>query len=302
MDAGKNFDVIIVGGSYAGLSAAMALGRASRKTLIIDNGLPCNRMTPHAHNFITHDGAKPAAIAALAREQVLKYDTISLHTGKAISGSKISNGFIIGTEEGESFFAKKLIFATGITDQFPAIEGFAECWGVSALHCPYCHGYEVKNTNIAVIGNGDMGFMVARMLSNWTNKLQLFTNGKSTLSPEQLQKLAQHNIPVVEEEIDAFLHHLGNLSAVRFKNNTTIAIDAVFAKLSFKQHCEIPLHLGCALNEQGYLQVDDFQRTTIPGVYAAGDNSNMYRSLAVAVATGAKAGGIVNNELVEESF
>jgi thioredoxin reductase len=302
MNTNTNFDVIIIGGSYAGLSAAMALGRALRKVLIIDNGLPCNRMTPHAHNFITHDGDTPAYIAQLSREQVLQYPTIRFHKGKAISGSKIAHGFIITTEAGESFSSTKILFATGIADRLPAIKGFAECWGISALHCPYCHGYEVKHENIGILGNGEMGFMITRLLSNWTKTLQLFTNGKSTLSAEQSEKLRQHGIPIIENEIEELVHTNGNLSAIRFTNGEVKELTAVFSKIPFTQHTDIPQHLGCALTEQGFIQVDEFQRTTIPGVFAAGDNSTMYRSLSVAIGAGTKAGGVMNNEMVEETF
>src|SRR5687767_10565291 len=133
----KNFDVIIIGGSYAGLSAAMALGRALRNVLIIDSGKPCNRQTPHSHNFITQDGKTPAEIATLAKQQVEKYDTVTFFSGLATDGAKTENGFQIQTGSGETFRAKKLIFATGVKDVMPTIEGYAECWGISVLHCPY---------------------------------------------------------------------------------------------------------------------------------------------------------------------
>src|SRR5690606_26609566 len=139
----KHFDVIIIGGSYAGLSAAMALGRALRNVLIIDGGSPCNRQTPHSHNFITQDGEKPHIIAEKARTQVLQYPTIKFITGIAHSGFKTEFGFTITTKANETFEAKKLIFATGLKDNMPDIKGFSECWGISVIHCPYCHGYEV---------------------------------------------------------------------------------------------------------------------------------------------------------------
>lgn len=138
------YEVIIIGGSYAGLSAAMALGRALRNVLIIDSGLPCNRQTPYSHNFITQDGEKPNIIAEKAKAQVLKYNTIKFLNDFVVSGKKNENGFVITTKTGEEYISKKLIFATGIKDIMPDIKGFAECWGTSVIHCPYCHGYEVK--------------------------------------------------------------------------------------------------------------------------------------------------------------
>ncbi|MEL6971969.1 MAG: NAD(P)/FAD-dependent oxidoreductase, partial [Bacteroidota bacterium] len=155
MKSNNGFDVIIVGGSYSGLSAAMALGRSLRNILIIDSGLPCNRQTPHSHNFITQDGEQPAAIAEKAKAQVLNYDTIRFLHGKAISGKKTENGFTITTQKEETFTAKKLVFATGVKDIMPDIGGFSACWGISVIHCPYCHGYEVKNEKTGILANGD---------------------------------------------------------------------------------------------------------------------------------------------------
>jgi len=199
MPVNITFDVIVVGGSYSGLAAGMALGRALKKVLIIDGGKPCNRQTPYSHNFITHDGDTPLEIAALANLQVRNYDTVEFFEGFAISGSKIENGFEIQVASGEAFTAKKLIFATGIKDIMPDIDGFAECWGISVLHCPYCHGYEVKNEKTGLLGNGESGFDLARLISNWTDNLTLFTNGTSTLSAEQNAKLDKHRIKIVEK-------------------------------------------------------------------------------------------------------
>lgn len=204
MTAKQKFDVIIIGGSYAGLSAAMALGRSLRKVLIIDSGNPCNKQTPHSHNFITQDGETPAKIAEKAKVQVSKYETVNFYSGVATEGAKTQNGFEVTTQDGNKFSAKKLLFATGITDLLPTIEGFAECWGISVLHCPYCHGHEVKHQNIGLLGNGDVGFELSKLISNWTNTLTLFTNGKSTLTEEQTTKIKSHNIRLVEKEIAPF--------------------------------------------------------------------------------------------------
>ena len=132
----KNFEVIIIGGSYAGLSAAMALGRSLRKVLVIDGGRPCNRQTPQSHNFITQDGVPPHQITAIAKEQLLQYKTVDFVHDLAVSAEKNKNGFSISTQSGNIVTAKKLIMATGIKDLIPKIKGFAECWGISMIHCP----------------------------------------------------------------------------------------------------------------------------------------------------------------------
>ncbi len=154
----NEFDVLIVGGSYAGLSAAMALGRSLRQVLVMDSGQPCNRFTPHAHNFITHDGKAPADIAQQARQDVARYNTVHFHEGLAVEGRKTASGFEVKTQAGELFFGKKLLFATGIKDHLPDIEGFEACWGISMIHCPYCHGYEFRGQKTGIWANGPRAF------------------------------------------------------------------------------------------------------------------------------------------------
>lgn len=154
----KKFDVIIIGGSYSGLAAAMALGRALKQVLVINSGEPCNAQTPYSHNFLTRDGSTPAGIYTVGKLQAEKYETVQFLNGFASNGKKTDKGFEIMMQTGETFQALKLIFATGIKDLMPAIEGFSECWGISAIHCPYCHGYEVRGTRTGILSNGDHAF------------------------------------------------------------------------------------------------------------------------------------------------
>src|SRR5690349_16658448 len=211
MTSTNNFDVIIIGGSFAGLSAAMSLGRALRNVLIIDNGLPCNRQTPHSHNFITQDGKTPTEIATLAREQVSHYNTIKFRSGVVHKALKKGNTFEVITTTDELFYSKKLIIATGLRDIMPDINGFAECWGISVIHCPYCHGYEVRNEKTGILANGDQGFDLSRLVSNWTKDLTLYTNGKSTLTTEKIESLSRHKISIVETGIHHFEHSGGRI-------------------------------------------------------------------------------------------
>jgi thioredoxin reductase len=299
---GRQFDVIIVGGSYSGLAAGMALGRALKKVLIIDSGRPCNRQTPHSHNFITQDGKTPAEIATLAKQQVEKYDTVTFFNGLTVSGTKTKNGFTVQAESGETFSAKKLIFATGVKDIMPDIEGYASCWGISVLHCPYCHGYEVRNEATGVLGNGDHGVEFATLISNWTKDLTLITNGPSALTPEQTAKFESHAIKIVETEIEKLEHTNGYLQKIIFKDGTSSSIKALYARSPFEQHCTIPETLGCELTEDGYIKIDPFQKTSVPGIFACGDNTTRMRSVANAVAMGTTAGTMANREIVFEEF
>lgn len=302
MNNQHSFEVIIIGGSYAGLSAAMALGRSLRHTLIIDSGLPCNRQTPHSHNFLTHDGDTPAAIAQQAREEIAGYSTITFRNDLVTAGKKIEGGFQIETQSGERFTAKKLIFATGIRDLLPDIDGLAECWGISVIHCPYCHGYEFKGKKTGILANGDQAVHLASLINNLTDSISLLTNGEAHLSAEQQEKLDKHQIAVIEQEVIAIEHTDGRVSGVEFKGGEKHVFDAVYAAVPFEQHCPIPEEMGCELTEQGYLQVDALFKTTIPGIYACGDNASRMRSVANAVANGNFAGALVNMELTQESF
>ncbi|AOC94801.1 NADH dehydrogenase [Flavobacterium anhuiense] len=298
----KHFEVIIIGGSYSGLSAAMSLGRSLRQVLVIDSGLPCNRQTPHSHNFITQDGEKPAVISVKAKLQVDIYKTVQFYNGLAVKALKTESGFEIETESGVVFTSRKVLFATGVKDLLPEIECFAACWGISVLHCPYCHGYEVKNEKTAIIANGEMGYEYAKLISNWTKDLRLCTNGKSELTLEQTQTLKNHGVLILEEEIDSFDHKDGYIKNIIFKNGEKVEVKAIYARPPFEQHCSIPETLECDSNEQGLLKVDAMQKTNIPGVFASGDCTTPMRSVAIAVSTGSFAGAVINKELIDEDF
>ncbi len=296
------FDVIIIGGSYAGLSAAMSLGRSMRRVLIIDSGLPCNRQTPHSHNFITHDGEVPQVIARKAKEQVLRYNTVNIINDLATNGSKSDNQFTISTQGGLEFQSNKLLFATGIRDTMPAIKGFAECWGITVIHCPYCHGYEFRDQNTAIMGNGERAFHMASLVSNLTGSITLLTSGEADFNFEQKNRLNHHNIRILETGITEIEHENGKIRNVIFNDGSKTSFDAVYAIIPFEQHSHIPVSLGCELTEQGHLKVDMLQKTTVSGVFACGDNTSMMRSVANAVHGGNMAGAAINRELSEERF
>ncbi|WP_282635741.1 NAD(P)/FAD-dependent oxidoreductase [Sphingobacterium thalpophilum] len=298
----KEFDVIIIGGSYAGLSAAMALGRSLRRVLVLDSGAPCNRQTPHSHNFITQDGEKPAVIANKAKEQVKRYATVTLQKGLAVSGRKTLAGFEIQTENGELFSGRKLIFASGIEDIMPSIQGFAACWGISVIHCPYCHGYEFRGRKTAIIANGERAMHLASLVHNLTKELTILTTGETSFNAEQLEKLRTKGITLLEKEISKIQHKSGWVQQVVFKDGESQAFDAVYAAVPFRQHSAMPATLGCEMTEMGHIVVDNFQKTTVKGIFACGDNSSMMRSVANAVATGNVATALANKELVDEFF
>lgn len=302
MKENSHYDVIIIGGSYAGLSAAMALGRSLRNVLVIDNGNPCNKQTLRSHNLLTWDGASPAEIMKKAKEQVLKYPTIKFVEGTVVDVEKNDPGFEIIMKGAERFRSKKILFATGVVDRIPEIENFSECWGISILHCPYCHGYEVKDLKTAVLGNGEDAYHLCMVLTHWTKTLTLLTNGNSTLTEEHAARLKEHNIKIIEEPVTGIQQYQGQIEIIHFRDSSRLEVPVLYAKLPFKQQCAIPERLGCKMTEEGHILVDENKKTSVHGIYAAGDNTSNGRSLSLAIAAGTVAGMMLHGELVAEKF
>lgn len=298
----NQFEVIIIGGSYAGLSAAMSLGRSLRKVLIIDSGVPCNRSTPNSHNFLTQDGKAPADISELSREQVLAYDTVEIRNDLVVDCELVDNKFNVKTKSGQEYIGQKVLFASGIKDLLPEIEGFAECWGKSAIHCPYCHGYEYRDKKTGILANGDGAIHSAKLVSNLTEDLSIFTHGPADFSSEQIDSLKIKNINIIETPVKSIKHENGYMSHLVFEDDSTMEIDALYARLPFEQNSELPEKMGCEIDEQNFISINNFQETNIAGVFAAGDNSSGMRSLANAIAAGSLAGAIINSQLCDEDF
>ena len=302
MEKNKIFEVIIIGGSYAGLSAAMCLGRSLRKVLIIDSGQPCNEQTPHSHNFLTQDGKTPKEISLVAKQQVEQYNTVSFLKDVVHKGRKTPSVFEITTLSNKTFTAKKLILATGVKDIMPQINGFSTCWGISVIHCPYCHGYEHKAVKTALIANGERALHLASLVHNLTDDLTILTNGRMNFNEPQLKKLKANNIDVIEKEITEIEHKNGHIQNIIFKDGGKENFLAAYAAIPFMQHTSIPVDLKCELTEHGHIKVDFLQKTTVDGIFACGDNSSPMRSVAYAVSTGNIVGAMVNKELTDEQF
>lgn len=300
MKATPSYEVLIIGGSYAGLSAAMALGRARRSVLVLDAQKPRNRFTPHAHNLLLHDGDAPADLAARARQQVAAYPTIALLTAEATAATKLPDGsFEVATTQG-TFGARYLLLATGLRDQLPAIPGLAECWGKSVIHCPFCHGYEVADQPTGFLLNGELVGHQATLLRNWTHNLTAFTNGPATFSEAVRQQLATQGIALEESPITEFLHKDGQLMGLRLADGRHLPLPVLYASPTppWHQASALPAQLGCALTEQGLLHVDAQYQTTVPGVLAAGDCCTGMHQLAGAIAAGNMAGAMLSKQLI----
>lgn len=300
MDTQAEYDVVIVGGSMAGLSAALVLGRSLRRVLVVDSGKPCNRQTPHSHSFITRDGETPSQLTQLAREQALAYSTVQYLRGRVTTLLKNDNGFDLTTDSHTRIRAHKVLLATGLEDIMPPIDGFAECWGISVLHCPYCHGYEVRNQPLGILITGEHTTDYVGLIHHWSKKLTLFTNGTGLVTDDQRSAINRLNVPIVETPIAQIKHEQGLINAVMLQDGNHIDLTALFAPVPFRQHSDLAQQLGCTFTPAGLIQVTLLGQTNIPGLFAAGDTSSPMRQLAVASANGVAAGAGINRELVTE--
>lgn len=298
MNVRQKYDVIIIGGSYAGLSAALVLGRSLRRVLVIDAGQPANRQTPHAHGFLTRDGATPAELSAIARQQVSYYPTVQFWSETVLTAAKTADGFNVITKNGLQFWGRNVLLATGVYDIMPDLPGFAECWGRSVLHCPYCHGYEIHGEPLGILANGDTGYEMSTLIQHWSGPLTLFTDGPATLTQAQQKTLTQLAIPIVETPLLAIEHQGGMLTALRLTDGSRTHPKAVFARVPFRQSSDIATQLGCRMTENGLIETTEFGETTVSGVFAAGDATTLFRQVAIAVASGTKAGAWMNRELI----
>lgn len=292
------FDVAIIGGSIAGLSAALTLGRSLRRVVVIDSETPCNRTSPFSHNFITHDGDTPAEIVRQARAQIAAYENVMFLKDLAVDAKYSGDFFQIVTQSGSVIRATRVLLCTGLTDQLPDIPGFQDCWGISILHCPYCHGYEVKGKRTAVLANGQAAFHVTMLIRNWTEDIVLLTNGRSELRPEEKEILDGLGVAVIEAEVSSVVQQEGKLSHIRFADGTVVEAAAMYASIPFAQQSNLAELLGCKFTPKGHIEVDALGRTTVSGVYAAGDNTAEHRAIAVAAAAGTVAGFTINADHV----
>lgn len=295
----NHYEVIIVGGSYSGLSAAMTLGRSLRKTLVIDSGAPCNKQTPHSHNLITQDGRKPADIANDARAQVLNYATVQIENDLVTQVTGQNGDFVVNTKSGASYNTKKLIFATGVKDLMPNIPGFAECWGITIIHCPYCHGYEVKAQKTGILVNNDTVGDFVKLIKNWSDEVLVFTNGVPQFDPKELDHL---KVSLISKPIAQIEHQKGHLRAIQFQDGSQESLAALYHRPAFEQHCPIPAKLGCQLTDTGHIEVNQLQQTSVAGIYASGDSTTQFRAVSIAISQGNIAGAMLNHELINESY
>lgn len=291
------YDVIVVGGSYAGVSAAMQLARARRSVLVIDAAQRRNRFAAMSHGFLGQDGNSPDAIADQARRQLLAYPSVTWHDAPAVAAEKQADVISIATSDGLTFNARRLILASGVTDELPDIPGLAERWGRQVFHCPYCHGYELDKGNIGVLASSPLAVHQALMLPDW-GATTLFLNGAFQPDAEQSEKLAQRGVLLEQEQVVSIG---GERLEVTLASGHVITLAGLFVQP--RTHLNNPLikQLGLAV-ESGplgdFLTVDQMRETSVAGVFACGDAAVAAGNVAIAVGDGARTGGAAHQSLI----
>ncbi|SFZ84204.1 Thioredoxin reductase [Devosia enhydra] len=293
-------DVLVVGGSFAGLSAALPLLRARRRVRIVDGGLPRNRYSPEAHTVFGFDGVAPHDMLATARRQAQAYPTLSCEQDLVVAAERQGEVFAVTLESGAVRRARRILLAHGVSDQFPDLPGFRECWGLTVLHCPYCHGYEHADRHWGVMIDPAFLEHVLPLYREWTGRITVFSNGRP-MGPEAEAVIARFAIPVIAAPVTDLLHTDGVIAAVRTSDGARHAVDVLFAPPPVRPSSPLAERLGCALKAGPlgpFVEVDAMGATSVSGVFAAGDLANPMQSVAGALGSGALAGAALHRSLL----
>ncbi|WP_187772299.1 NAD(P)/FAD-dependent oxidoreductase [Agrobacterium sp. B1(2019)] len=286
-------DVIIIGGSFGGLAAALQLGRARRKVIVLDTGLQRNRFAGRSHGMLGHDDKPPSAILAEARQQLARYPAIRMVDARADSISGTIDNFSVLTGDGETLSARRLILSYGIVDQMPDVPGFAENWGTSVIPCPYCDGFEVADQHWGLVWSGPQSINQVRLFHDWTDRLTVFGNGHD-ITPDIRADLERRKVPVVEGRITKIGRHGSHGATIKLDTVPDVAVDILFAHPRNMPSARLHEVLGLATvnTPTGIaLKTDERRETSMPGIYAAGDLANPgIPSVTTAIWQGASAG------------
>ncbi len=296
-------DCAVIGGGPAGLNAALVLGRSRRKTILFDDNKPRNTVTSESHGFITRDGINPQELKRIAQEELSSYPDVRTEKQRVHRINKENRLFKVETENGKVYSAKKIILATGFQEVLPDIPLVKDFYGKSLFNCPFCDGWELRDRPLAVVADDHKAFHLAKLVSNWTNDLIIFTNGKEVISPEEQELLKSKGICINEKKIATFIGEEGMLERIQFEDGTSVFREGGFITTEWIQAASFKSSLEYTLNEQGGIETDSWQRTETEGVFACGDTRIAGPSqLIIAAAEGCMAAMSVNGALTEEKF
>jgi len=311
--AGRDgYDVVVVGGGSAGLSGALALGRARRRVLVVDAGDPRNAPAAGVHNYLTSEGMPPAALLATGRAEVEAYG-VEVRSGRVTSATALDVGpgqlaFSVGLADGTSVTARRLLVTTGLTDVLPDLPGLAARWGRDVVHCPYCHGYEVRDEPIGVLATGPMAVHVALLFRQWSPDVVLFQHTAPALTEEQAEQLAARGIAVVDEPVAGLAVVDDRLAGVRLVSGTVVPRRVLAVSPGFAARSEVLAGLGVGTEEfrmgehvlGTFVPADLMGATAVPGVWVAGNVTEPMAQVVAAAGAGLKAAAALNGDLVTE--
>jgi thioredoxin reductase len=303
----ERYDVVVIGGGAAGLSGALALSRARRRVLVIDSGAPRNAPAGHVHNYLGREGTPPADLLAIGRDEVAGYGG-EVTTGEVARVERGDDGFRVDLADGRAVAARRLLVTTGLVDELPDLPGVRELWGHDVLHCPYCHGWEVRDRAVGILATGPMGVYGALLWRQWTADVTLFQHVGRAPTDEERQQLAARGITLVEGEVAALDVTEGRLSGVRLVSGEVVARDAVVVAPRFAARADLLADLGLETVELeahgavmgSYVPADPMGATAVPGVWVAGNVANLQAQVIAAAAGGLNAGAAINADLIAE--
>ncbi len=299
----KQWDVIIVGGGPAGLSGALVLGRCCRSVLLCDAGTPRNWAAHEMHGFLTRDGIAPARFRKLARQQLERYQNVEFRQAEVTDVMRNpANLFRVTLDDGRTDTARKLLIATGVIDQLPALPRIERFWGKSVHQCPYCDGWELRGAPVAVYGKRRRGLEMARAMTAWTEDIALCTHGPSGLSADDRKALAGNRIELIEDRIVDLEGRGGRLQALVFAGGRRLARRAMFFDTPSRPQSDLARKLGCQITRKGGIRCGRYEATSVPGVFVAGNIIKDVQLAIVAAAEGTRAAFGINRSLTREDF
>lgn len=294
---GDAWDCIVVGGGAAGLSAALVLGRARQRTLVVDAGRQSNRPAEGVGGLLGHDGRPPAELYAAGRAELAAYPSVELREGEVVSGERRDGGFVLELADGGREPARRVLLATGMDYRIPDVPGAAERWGRSVFHCPFCHGWEVRERPLAVLDREPSGVHRALLLRRWSDDVTLLTDGPAELDPETAERLREHGIGVDERRVQALDGPGDALAHVTFADGSQRPCEGLLVPTTLHQRSALAEQLGATVAGNDLapdaLETDDLCRTTVPGLFAAGDLLGRMPSVASSVQSGSMAAAAV---------
>ena len=303
----KFWDCIVVGAGAAGLSAALVLGRARQRTLVVDAGGQSNRDAHGIGGLLGQDGRPPAAFYAAGREELARYPSVEVRAGEVVGGERHEAGFVLELADGSREVARRVLLATGMNYRFPELPGIAERWGRSVFHCPFCHGWEVRDQQLGVLDRGASGVRRALLLRVWSGDVTLFADGPSELDAEDVERLLVTGVPVDERRVAELRGPGSALTAVVFADGGERPCAGLLVPVTMQQRSALAEQLGAAASDPGpvvvdAIEVDPMFQTSVPGLSAAGDvSSKVLPSVANAVAAGSSAAAMIVQDLISEA-